>query len=134
MGIMGACRSNEMYAKNIGDFEEFGSAVLVTVPKTKTKIVRKFSITGSFYKIYKKYADLRPINCPISTFFLNYRNDKCTAQRIGINKFSDMGKQIAKFLNLPNSESYTGHCFRRSSATLLIDSGADITALKRHGG
>ncbi|EFA12748.1 hypothetical protein TcasGA2_TC010275 [Tribolium castaneum] len=28
----------------------------------------------------------------------------------------------------------TRHCLRRSSATLLVDAGADITALKRHGG
>ena len=30
--------------------------------------------------------------------------------------------------------SRAGHCFRRSSATILVDEGADITALKRHGG
>jgi integrase len=28
----------------------------------------------------------------------------------------------------------TGHSFRRSSATLLADSGADVTVVKRHGG
>ncbi|KAH0813919.1 hypothetical protein GEV33_008872 [Tenebrio molitor] len=31
---------------------------------------------------------------------------------------------------LPEAEKYTGHSFRRSSATILVD----ITALKRHGG
>jgi hypothetical protein len=30
--------------------------------------------------------------------------------------------------------SYTGHTFRRTSATLLADSGADLLTLKRHGG
>ena len=35
---------------------------------------------------------------------------------------------------MPNSNLYTGHCFRRSSATLLVDAGGDITTLKRHGG
>ncbi|KAJ8914344.1 hypothetical protein NQ315_011332 [Exocentrus adspersus] len=29
---------------------------------------------------------------------------------------------------------YTGHCFRRTSASLLADSGASIDVLKRHGG
>lgn len=29
---------------------------------------------------------------------------------------------------------YTGHCYRRTSASLLADSGADILTLKRHGG
>jgi integrase len=35
---------------------------------------------------------------------------------------------------LPEAEKYTGHSFRRSSATILVNAGADITALKRHGG
>lgn len=43
-------------------------------------------------------------------------------------------RRIAEFLKLDNSDLYTGHCFRRTSATLLADSGADITVLKRHGG
>ena len=45
-----------------------------------------------------------------------------------------MGKKVATFLKLPNPSLYTGHAFRRSSATLLADSGADLSLLKRHGG
>ncbi|CAH1383311.1 unnamed protein product, partial [Tenebrio molitor] len=45
-----------------------------------------------------------------------------------------MGKAIAAFLKLPNPEQYSGHSFRRSSVTILVDAGGDITALKRHGG
>ena len=45
-----------------------------------------------------------------------------------------MPNQIANFLNLSEPELYTGHSFRRTSATLLVDAGADITTLKRHGG
>jgi hypothetical protein len=29
---------------------------------------------------------------------------------------------------------YTGHSLRRTSATLLVDEGGDLTTLKRHGG
>jgi hypothetical protein len=36
-------------------------------------------------------------------------------------------------LKLPNPFNYTEHCFRRTSATILVDAGADITTLKRHG-
>jgi hypothetical protein len=35
---------------------------------------------------------------------------------------------------LKNPEEYTGHAFRRSSATLLAESGADTSILKRLGG
>jgi hypothetical protein len=45
-----------------------------------------------------------------------------------------MPRDIAQYLNLPDANLYTGHAFRRTSATLLADSGADITTLKRHGG
>ena len=55
-------------------------------------------------------------------------------QRIGINTLGEMGKKVAIFLNLSQPSLYTGHAFRRSSATFLADSGADISVLKRHGG
>lgn len=131
MGIMGACRANEMHNMNIEDIQDLGSTMLVTIPNTKTKIVRQFTITGQFYYICKKYINLRPADTSTS-FFLNFQNGKCTVQKIGINKFAAMGKQIATFLNLPQPEMYTSHTFRRSS--LLVDTGADIMALKRHGG
>lgn len=53
---------------------------------------------------------------------------------VGINKFGNLPKEIAKYLKMPNPESYTGHCFRRSSATILVDAGGDMISLKRHGG
>lgn len=45
-----------------------------------------------------------------------------------------MAKDIAAFLKLPNPEQFTGHCFRRSSATMLVNAGGDLLTLKRHGG
>lgn len=45
-----------------------------------------------------------------------------------------MPKKIAEYLNLPDPTKYTGPCFRRTSATILIDAGGDLMALKRHGG
>lgn len=134
MGIMGACRKHELYQMKTTHFTDLNSAVLVAVPDTKTKIVRNFTITGQYYQIYKKYASLRPAHITGSWFFINYQKGKCTIQRIGLNKLGTMGKEIAKYLKLPNYDLYTGHCFRRSSATILVDAGGDITSLKRHGG
>jgi integrase len=98
------------------------------------KSVRKFTITGKFYNVVQKYINLRPPNVSTDSLFLNYQKGKCTCQNIGVNKISKMGKEIANYLKLPEAEKYTGHSFRRSSATILVDAGADITALKRHGG
>lgn len=107
---------------------------MVKIPHTKNKVPRTFTITGNFYDLYKKYSNLRPLDVPNKRFFLNYQNGKCTKQVVGINKFGGMAKQVALFLQLPNPEQYTGHCFRRTSATLLVDAGGDLLTLKRHGG
>ena len=45
-----------------------------------------------------------------------------------------MPKIIAQFLGLRNAEKYTVHAFRRSSANLLAESGADIAEIQRHRG
>lgn len=111
-----------------------GSAILISIPNTKTKKPRQFTITGEFYNIVKKYWALRPCNVPSDNFFINFQKNKCTRQVIGINKLGNMPKQIATFLNINNPHEYTGHCFRRTSATTLVNAGADITTLKRHGG
>lgn len=75
---------------------------------------------------------LRPID--IEQFFVNYQNGKCSKQVVGINKIGNQPKIIAKFLKLPNPECYTGHCFRRSGATILADATGDIMTVKNFGG
>ncbi|CAH1382773.1 unnamed protein product, partial [Tenebrio molitor] len=70
----------------------------------------------------------------INFFFTTKKKNKCTRQPVGIHSFGDMPSKIATFLKLENPKQYTGHCFRRSSATVLAGHGADITTIKRHGG
>ena len=53
---------------------------------------------------------------------------------IGVHKIGKMPQDIAKFLALPNPNEYTGHSFRRTSATFLVDAGGNMESLKRHGG
>ena len=43
-------------------------------------------------------------------------------------------QEIAVSKNLSNVKEFTGHCFQRSSVTLLVDVDGDLMALKRHGG
>jgi integrase len=74
------------------EIEDLGSAILIRLTETKTKVSRRFTIIQNEQNFF------------------------------------------ATYLNLPDPKSYTGHCLRRSSATLLADSGGDITDLKRHGG
>lgn len=134
IGIMGACRRDELYQLKFQEVKDIESAIVITIPTTKTKTARTFTITGKFAKFCREYMMLRPKNCKSPYFFLNYVDGKCTNQRVGVNKLGSLGKTIASYLKLPYPELYTGHCFRRSSATLLVDAGGDLTDLKRHGG
>lgn len=133
-GIAGALRRIEYTKLLVTDIKETEDWLLVQINETKNKVPRSFTITGGLYDICKLYMQARPQPCLLDRFFLKYSNGKCINQAIGINKFGSMPKEVAEYLNLPNAETYTGHSFRRTSATLLVDAGADITTLKRHGG
>lgn len=132
MGVMGGCTKNELHQMKNTNFNDLGISVLVTLPDSKTKMIRSFAVTGPYYKIYKQYVNLRPSNVNIPWFFINYQKGKCSYLRMGVNKLGDMGKEIAKYLKLPNHELYTGHCFLRSSTTILVDAGGVITTLQRN--
>ncbi|PSN56030.1 hypothetical protein C0J52_21359, partial [Blattella germanica] len=119
LGVMGACRRQELHDLKFDDVQYLGSSLLVSIPNSKTDVSRAFTVTGIYYGICKKYMNLRPEACKSQYFFfVNYYCGKCTVQNVGINKFGNMGKQISTYLNLPDPQSYTGHCFRRSSANV----------------
>lgn len=115
------------------------SIITVKIPDSKTNKPRSFVISGqirsfNFVEMYRKYASLRPQSTSHNRFFIRYYDGKCSVQPVGVNTFGKIPSDIAKYLNIENPMEYTGHCFRRSSATLLVESGADILTLKRHGG
>lgn len=90
-------------------------------------------IDGLFYDTVKAYLNLRPNPCKTNRFLINYQHGKCLNQPMGKNKIGKFPQEIASFLGIPNAAKYTGHCFRRSSTTILADNGATIEELKRHG-
>ncbi|KAJ8953527.1 hypothetical protein NQ317_002195, partial [Molorchus minor] len=57
---------------------------------------------------------------------------KCTTQPVNKNTFGKIPSIIATYLRLSDPTLYTGHCLRRSSATLLADAGANIMTIKHH--
>lgn len=124
-GISGACRCNELTNINIKDVENYDGVIIVNVRDCKTNIDRSFVIRDESAEIVQKYIALRPADVKSERFFLSYKNNKCSKQVIGRHKIAEMPKRIATYLKLPNPESYTGHCFRRSSATLHPETGAN---------
>lgn len=134
LGICGALRCDELTNLQFHDVEDGGDKFIVSVKDTKTYIDRQFIVGSQFYSKVKKYTSLRPIDNPPDRFFLNYIKGKCVRQVIGKNKIGEVPKVVATYLNLSNPTNYTGHCFRRTAATLLSDSGASVQMLKQLGG
>lgn len=115
---MGAGRCRELYAMKVKDVRDLTTKFLVTIPTRKSQ--NEFTIGGRFYNIVKKYIDLRPSKVHLDCFFLNYQKGKCTVQRIGINKFSAMRKQVALFLNKPDPDIYSGYSFSNSAVMQVL--------------
>lgn len=140
VGLAGACRRIELTNLLLENVTDEGKCFHVIIPTTKTKIPRDFFITKGnveevdFVEIVRRYIAMRPSNTVHSRFFVGYRNGRCIKQAVGINTFGKMPSSIASYLGHSNPQQYTGHCFRRSSASLLADSGADLLTVKRHGG
>ena len=55
-------------------------------------------------------------------------------QSMGKNTIGHVGIDVATYLKLDNPARYTGHCFRRTAATLAADNDATTSELQRHFG
>lgn len=51
---------------------------------------------------------------------------------MGVNTLYQIGVEVAQHLNLPSPTKFSGHCFRRTSATHAADRGATTMDMKRH--
>ncbi|KAJ8911701.1 hypothetical protein NQ315_013163 [Exocentrus adspersus] len=131
LGVAGACRCNELTFLDISDVQDKGSYLYVLIPDTKTNISRSFTVMEEAFSVNavemcRKYISLQP-KAAGRRFFLRYVDGKCTTQHVGINTISKTFSKVASFLGLPDPESFTGHGMRRSSETLLVNAGGDIT-------
>ncbi|MGH9701080.1 MAG: tyrosine-type recombinase/integrase [Candidatus Acidiferrales bacterium] len=134
MGISGACRSDELYKMKLADVAIMENKVHVEIPTSKTYQSRAFVVNNEdWVMLIKEYVSLR-LDVPNENFFLQIRFGRITRQPFGHNSISQFPKKIAVFLGLRHCETFTGHCFRRTAATLLVNGGGDILQLKRLGG
>jgi integrase len=133
--VSGALRREELTNTVIKDIQQKDDIIVIIIPKTKTNVSRSFVITKEeWVATVQLYLQIRlKITKIADRLFLKYEKGKCCAVPVGINNIGSIPSKIATFLNLPNPSQYTGHCFRRSSATLLANRGGDLLTLKRHG-
>lgn len=121
-GIAGG-RSRELTDLKVDDIQDLGRSLLVIIRESNSHIKRSYNIFNDegwpidFLSMFRKYASLRPKNIEHRRFFIYYDQGKCSRQVVGKNTFGQLPKKIANFLNLPDPEAYTGHCFRYCSAS-----------------
>lgn len=135
MGSAGACRREELVNMTLNDIEDKDTILIVKIPITKTNTTRTFIVNSERdLQLYRNYLQLRPPHINHKRLFIFFRNGKCSTQVVGLHSVGKAPSKIASYLKLENPGEFTGHCFRRSSATLLVEGGGDIINLKRHGG
>lgn len=67
--------------------------------------------------------------------FVQFKNQKFHPKcPIGHNSVGDVGKKVASWIGLENPERYTGHCWRRTAATVFADGGGSNAQMKRKFG
>ena len=115
------------------DIQDLGNRYLVLISNNKNDYPGQFLIGELFYNKVKSYMSLRPGEHASDRFFVHYSNGKCKAQNIGRHTIGGIPKLIAQFCQLKDAERYTGHCFRRTAATLLSESGASMQMIKLLG-
>lgn len=137
-GVAGACRRQELASLTTTCVEDRKTHFLVQLIDAETKNVRFFVIEPgevgnmNVLDIIRMYIALRPINLIHDRFFINYLNEKCTIQPVGIHRIAKVPQIVAKYLNLDDPSSFTGHCFRRTSASILANSGVTMGDIRRH--
>lgn len=133
VGKCGAMRCCEISNLKVTDVEDLNNRFLISINATKNDYSGQFIVGELFYNVMKKYITLRPNDYGSDRFFVRYENGKCIRQEIGRHTVGKTPERIAAFVNLENNQRYTGHCFRRTAATLASESGASMQMIKQMG-
>ena len=141
LGVCGALRASEICALEFEDIEYQQELINVNIRSSKTdqsSSGHSFFISPNsnknqcFCELIKRYIQCFPAEQQTGRFLRKLSKiGKGTNRPIGVNIISVYAKNLADTLSL--SGNFTSHCFRRSSATIAADAGADMMSIKRHG-
>lgn len=132
-GFNGTCRGGELTGLTVKNINDDGKELRVNIPNTKTKKPKEYIICDQFASIVREYIKLRPSNAKTDRLFLQWRSGKCVNQVMGKHSIANIPKEVAKYLNLPEPLKFTGHSFRRTSASVAVDEGLTMDEIKRIG-
>lgn len=129
---------------NIEDLRETREGFRITFRSSKEKQeikMRSFLVPSQcetpYAKRLKEYLEKLQKETGVTEgpLFRGCNGGKCFVKSpLGKCKLANVGKDMAKFLKLPNANRYTGHCFRRTAATNASANSASTTNLQSHFG
>lgn len=109
----------ELIQLNEKDVLDMGEVIVVRTFDKNTRKGNTFSIADAKYvNMVRKYMSLRPIKTSTDRFFLQFRKGRCSDAYLGQHFFSRVPSKVAAFLKLSDPKDYTGHSYRRTSASL----------------
>lgn len=85
--------------------------------------------TIDYVAFVRKYNNIRMGYTHIQRYFVHINNACPGVTVVGKNFFGKIPSRIAEYLNLPNHELYTGHCFRNTSTELQSGAGNALMSL-----
>lgn len=135
----GCCRIADIVFLDFTAIKISDSQVTVTIQRSKSaaSIAKtEFFIPNSdgvpVVDLFQQYIQAQ--NPQAGRFWRHWRNDRWTSLVVGHNPLAETSRIIATWLEKDDVDSYTGHCFRRSSATAYANSTGSLLGLKRLGG
>lgn len=140
----GGLRICELERLCLEDLEETDEGYKITFRGSKEKQLvkmRTFLIPSRLQTPYKERVEeyIKKIKedtneCTGPLFRGCPKKTKFVRTPFGKNLMADVPKEIATFLKLKNPKSYTGHSFRRSSATNAAANNASTFVMQTHFG
>jgi integrase len=154
LGTHGLCRMCELVALTRRSIRLIaaGEVYEVTIGRVKQKTGRTiftFLVTDAMYRdILRRYlvlydarlsADARVgaangVTIDSRLFMYISKEGALQNKPLGVNAIGKTPKLVATALGLATPEDFTGHCWRRTGATVLANSGCSLIQLKQSGG
>jgi integrase len=136
VGISGLTRISELTNLDFSNLKLSGDNYEFLISQSKTDLKKKgftFIVVPPFSHYITNYVNVFPLELRKGRFFRKIINGAPSQAAVGKNTLASYPKLVAEFLGLENSEQYTGHCLRRTGATILADRGVSKITLKRAG-
>lgn len=134
LSVMGALRKCELHDLTTDDIKLDDQGYMIHVKAHKSDEERDFFMDRDDARFLARYLDARPQGAPKALMLTQQKNGNIMRSAIGINTLAKFPFKIAIYLQLPDPKSFTGHAFRRTSATFAAEAGIDMMNLKRLGG